>query len=131
LLLVLLAVSVAGCVERRLWVRSEPAGARVFFDGVPVGETPVEIPFAHYGTREVALRAAGHEPARLRVDLSPPWYAWPGLDLVTEVLLPWTIRDERRLEVRLIPATERSLAELAERGEQARKDSRGAQSAGR
>ncbi|GIW71517.1 MAG: hypothetical protein KatS3mg102_1059 [Planctomycetota bacterium] len=115
-----LCAASSGCVERVLWVRSEPAGARVFLDGCPVGRTPLELRFSYYGTRELVLRAEGHEPARRLVALEPPWYQWPGLDLVAELLVPWTIRDEHRVEVRLAPAAPRNLEAVRERAEAVR-----------
>ena len=46
----------SGCVERALVIRSEPAGARVFIDGIDSGTTPIRVPFDFYGTRDVLVR---------------------------------------------------------------------------
>lgn len=92
----------AGCVERELVIPTEPAGAEVFLDGREVGRTaegaPVRVPFDEYGVRVVVARKPGFVPARRRVVLDPPWWQVPPFDLVTEVLWPGTVRDERTLE---------------------------------
>lgn len=104
LLLLLLSalLSSAGCVERELVVETQPAGAEVFVDGRDVGRTdegaPVRVPFDHYGVVVVVARKPGHVPERRRVVLDPPWWQLPPVDLVTDLLWPGTITDERRLE---------------------------------
>lgn len=59
-------------VERRagLAVRSDPAGARVFLDGEPMGSTPVRRSLAA-GTYEVRLEKEGYTPTVLPVDVAP------------------------------------------------------------
>ena len=57
--------------------------------------TPVEVPFESYGTRVVVARKPGHAPARVEVELPPPWWQVPPFDLVTDLLWPATIRDRR------------------------------------
>ena len=37
--------------------------------------------------------------------LHPPWYQWPGIDFVAETLWPGEIRDERIIDVELVPRT--------------------------
>jgi hypothetical protein len=122
-LVLVLVVLAAGCVERRLFVRSDPPGARVFLDGKPAGETPVAIPFTYYGTREVVLRAPGREPKRVVVDLDPPWYQWTPIDFFVEVAWPFTVTDERRVDATLAPAPvagEKDVEALRARAEAAR-----------
>lgn len=93
----------AGCVERRLYLRTEPPGARVYMDGRLVGESPLEVPFDHYGRPEVIARFPGRRPARVRADLAPPlWQLFP-LDLAAE-LVPWTLVDRHDLSLELGPA---------------------------
>jgi hypothetical protein len=97
---------VAGCVERTLFIRSDPPGGRVFLDGEPQGLTPARIAFTHYGTREIVVRAPGRKPARIIVDVTAPWWQLTPIDFVTELLIPWTIEDERAIDARLDPAAE-------------------------
>jgi hypothetical protein len=92
----LLALCLAGCVEHKLLVRSEPPGATIFVDGREVGDTaegPVEVPFDFYGTRVVTARKPGFVPARVEVELDPPWWQVFPLGFFTDVLWPGTIED--------------------------------------
>lgn len=101
LIAVAAAMLFTGCVERTLEVRSEPSGARVFLDSMDVGVTPLDIPFHHYGIREIALEMPGFDRAVRRVPLLPPWYQIFPLDLLTDIVLPLPIRDRRVVAVRL------------------------------
>jgi len=101
-LLVLLALG-AGCVERLLRVRSDPPGAIVFINGDEVGVTPLEHPFAFYGTVGIVLRKEGHESQRLSKRLSPPWYQYFPLDFFAENVVPWKLEDHHIVDARLEP----------------------------
>jgi hypothetical protein len=92
--LVVVATS-AGCVERRFVVTSDPPGALVFRNGVPLGPTPVDDFFVYYGDYELTLVKDGYETLRAKVKIDAPWYEYPGLDFVSENLFPYTIRDIR------------------------------------
>lgn len=89
----LTCLALCGCVERWLFIQSEPAGAEVFLDGAPVGTTPVKVAFDHYGTREILLRRDDHASVARLETIEAPWYQWFPIDLVTEHLWPGTIRD--------------------------------------
>ncbi len=103
LLFSFLLVPLAGCVERKLQIRSEPPGALVYIDDQLVGETPFEYDYVHYGERIVELRKAGFRAERFAQPLKPPFYQWPVVDFVCEILLPVTIVDERELNRQLRP----------------------------
>ena len=47
--------TLCGCVLRSLTIDSSPAGAMVYLDDEPVGETPVTTTFTYYGTRKITL----------------------------------------------------------------------------
>jgi hypothetical protein len=97
LLPALSAVLLSGCVERIVAVRSEPPGAVVYVDGEKAGQTPCEVSYVWYGTREIALERRGCRPVREMLPLQPPWWQIFPLDFVTDVLIPFTITD--RVEV--------------------------------
>lgn len=99
--LLLLPLVLAGCVERVLAIRSDPPGAEVTLDGKEVGATPIDIGFEWYGGREIILRKPGYRSVHVVEEIAAPWYQVFPFDFVTDVLLPFKIRDERVLEYRL------------------------------
>ena len=100
-LLLLAVLPLAGCVDRLISLRSEPSGADVYVDGEKRGQTPLDVPYLWYGTREILLEKRGYREIRERVALNPPWWQYPGLDFVTEVLLPFTITDREEFSFTL------------------------------
>ncbi len=111
-LILLVAMLCTGCVERRIYVRSEPPGADVYIDGEKVGQTraethpdgPFYVEFAYYGTREYTLRKPGFQTQSGTVQLKTPWYEYPPVDFFAEVLAPWIIVDRHEINVKLEPA---------------------------
>ena len=95
----------SGCVERLVAVRTEPPGATLYVDGEKAGETPCEVRYVWYGTREIAVERRGYRPVREMVTLSPPWWQILPLDFVTDVLIPFTLTDRLEVEYVLEPAT--------------------------
>lgn len=89
----LAALSQAGCVERFLAIHSDPPGAAAYLDGEKVGTTPCEVPYTWYGTRDLVLELRGYTLIRQQVVLNPPWWQIIPLDFVTDVLLPFPVRD--------------------------------------
>ena len=90
-----------GCVRRRLLIRSNPPGAMVYVDNQPIGTTPCSTDFIYYGTREVRLVKPGFETLVINQPIPAPWYEWPGLDFVSENLVPREIQDYRTLAYNL------------------------------
>ncbi len=95
----------AGCVERRMLLTTDPFGAVVYDErNNPVGATPVDRPFTYYGKYRFTVVKDGYQTLVQDVDVRAPWYAWPGLDFISENLVPFTIRDIRRIHFQLQPA---------------------------
>ena len=86
-----------GCVERTVSINTEPAGATVMLNDQDVGRTPVKVPFTHYGDYDIIVRKEGFETVKTSHRLQTPWYELPGIDLVSECLIPFTIHDDRVL----------------------------------
>jgi hypothetical protein len=130
-LLLILAASAAGCVERKLYIRSDPEGAVVSLNReAPLeGVTPLEVPYSFYGSYSVRLVREGYRDLEARAEVEPPWWSWPPFDLFTELLLPFTIEDHREFHYILEPlpparSTEESREHnrrLVERGEEFRR----------
>jgi hypothetical protein len=96
-------ITQGGCVQRRLTIRSNPPGALVYVDDYPIGTTPVSTNFIYYGKRKVRLVLSGYETLTVIQPIPTPWYEYPGLDFVTENLLPGEIRDDRVVDFQLKP----------------------------
>lgn len=121
--LVVLAVglSLGGCVQRRMTIRSSPPGALVYVDDYQLGTTPVSHDFVYYGTRKIRLIKDGYETLTVRQPFPLPWYQIFPLDFVTENLLPWEIRDERVVDLAMVPAASTPPESVVARAEQARR----------
>ena len=110
-----------GCVQRRMTIRSNPPGALVYVDDYQVGTTPVSTDFVYYGTRKIRLIKDGYDTITVQQPFPVPWYEIFPLDFVTENLWPWEIRDERVVDLAMVPMgtvpaeTVVSRAELARR----------------
>jgi hypothetical protein len=95
---------VAGCVERRMVITTEPFGAIVYDErNVPLSASPADHPFTYYGKYRFKIVKDGYETLVVEENVQPPWYEWLGLDFVSETLLPWTLRDVRRFHYKLQP----------------------------
>ncbi len=107
--LLVLAVCLAGlsgCVERALVITSEPSGAQVTVNQQWKGTTPFVLPFKHYGVYDIWIEHPGYEengrmvkfyPLHVGEPVKAPGYQTTGVDFVTEVLLPTTLRDQHNL----------------------------------
>lgn len=117
-------LSLTGCVRRRMTVRTSPPGATVSIDNQVVGSSPAATSFVYYGTREVRIEKDGYRTETIRKKIRPPWYQLPGVDFVAETLWPGEIRDERIIDVELVPKTPEPTENLIERADSLRTQSR-------
>ena len=86
----------AGCVEKRMVIITEPYGAIVYDEkNQPIGAGPVDKPFTYYGKYSFRIAKDGYETLDVEQRVRSPWYELPGLDFISENLIPWTIRDVR------------------------------------
>lgn len=114
------ATTAAGCVQRRMTIRSNPPGALVYVDDYQIGTAPVSHDFVYYGTRKIRLVKDGYETLTVRQPFPMPWYEIFPLDFVTENLIPWEIRDERVVDLAMVPAASQPPDLVVARAEQAR-----------
>ncbi|HEU4339403.1 MAG TPA: PEGA domain-containing protein [Planctomycetota bacterium] len=122
-LFVLIPLLSLGCVERSMVIRSDPPGADLFIDGQRVGVTPHVQPYVWYGTREVTLAMPGYRTERRMVALNAPWWQIFPFDLITDLLVPFTLTDKLEVDIplRKEPAEAGALNETLERAEEARR----------
>lgn len=86
ILIAFVCVLSLGCVERRLLISSEPAGALVYLNDQEVGRTPLEVPFTWYGTYDVRLEREGFKTLQTQQVAEQPWWEKPGPDLFAEAM---------------------------------------------
>jgi hypothetical protein len=103
LLAAALLVAASGCVRRRLTVRTNPPGAQVFVDDQEIGTSPCSASFVYYGTRKITVMKDGYRTETLWQTLNPPWYQLPVAEFISENLVAREIRDERIVDVQLLP----------------------------
>src|SRR5271165_4227668 len=93
-----LALPLCGCVERKFIVLSEPEGAYVLVNNHPLGaSTPADGYYLYHGAYDFTLIKDGFEPLHVRQPLPAKWYEYPPFDFIAENIVPWTIKDERRV----------------------------------
>lgn len=104
-LAVLLAAALGGCAQKIIEITTEPSGALVTLNDVPVGRTPLQTEFTYYGDYDIQIRKDGFEPIRTKATASTPIYERPPLDLATspipyETVVRWHFNMEPALEKR-------------------------------
>ncbi len=109
---VVLATLNLGFVDRRFVITSEPPGALVSRNGIPIGTTPCDDSFVYYGKYKFTLVRAGYATLDVIENITTPWYEIPGIDFVSENLYPCKIRDIRRLNYQLVPLLPDNPAEV-------------------
>ena len=105
-------------------VRTNPPGATVSVDNQVIGTTPAASSFVYYGTREFRIEKDGFRTETIRRRFNPPWYEWPGLDFLSETLYPGELRDERIIDVTLVPKEVMPTDQLVGRADALRNQSR-------
>ena len=109
LMVVILSVSVllAGCVERKLTINTEPQGAIVVLNDEEIGLSPVTVAFEWYGDYNVTLRKEGFETLKTHRKLKGPWYDAFPFDLFAQLIIPnrivdsynWTFKLEGKKQI--------------------------------
>lgn len=132
LMVAVLVLSTAGCVERMISIRSDPPGAPVWVDERRVGVTPVEYGFAHYGSRRVRVGPIRTEHGKVQYaeqekvfDIRAPWYEKFPIDFFFEALYPVKLVDQHELPLLVLeepkmdsePYTDPQVKDLIDRAE--------------
>jgi hypothetical protein len=108
-----LLVGTAGCVERRMVITTDPVSAIVMDEkNQVIGASPVDKPFTYYGKYSFRFAKDGYETLDVEQRVPAPWYEFPGLDFISENLIPWTIRDVRVFHYVMQPTQIRTTKQL-------------------
>jgi hypothetical protein len=104
LLVVALALcALTGCIRRRVVLTSEPPGAKVTWNKVYRGRTPIDIPYIWHWKYTLDLEREGYRPSSTVVRLrARPWFLEP-FEFFCEAL-PLRFTDTRRRHFVLEPA---------------------------
>ena len=82
---VIAAVSLCGCVERRLTINTEPAGAKVILNDEYIGSSPVTVSFNWYGDYNIRIEKGGFQTLRTHKNLKAPWYDYFPFDFFKRI----------------------------------------------
>jgi hypothetical protein len=109
---------VAGCVERKLTINTNPSGALVLLNDEEIGVSPATVSFNWYGDYNVTIRKQGYETLQTHRKLQPPLHDCFPFDFFTEVLYPGRIVDAYQWSFDLAPQKEIGRQELIGAAEQ-------------
>jgi len=107
-------VLLAGCVERRLTINTQPPGATVILNDQEIGASPVTVPFNWYGDYWVRISKEGCETLNTHRKLKPPLHDYPPFDFFVEVLYPGRIVNAYEWTFELAPKQYPTRDELIE-----------------
>jgi hypothetical protein len=102
----------AGCVERRLTIVTEPDEAIVWLNDEEIGVTPVTVNFNWYGDYRVRIEKPGYEILNTHRLLERPAHDKFPMDFFAEVLWPKTIEDAYTWTFELAPYQQVSAEKL-------------------
>jgi len=120
---IVLALAVlTGCVRRTLAITSTPPGALVYVNGDQKGDTPVDVEFDFYGDFLVELKKDGYQYVSEIKRIDPPFYEVFPLDFISEILIPFEIKDEHELHYTLVEHTFADKEGLLDRGRETRRE---------
>ncbi len=111
-------LTLTGCVERKLTINTEPAGALVWLNDEEIGASPVTVEFNWYGDYKVRISKEGYETLNTHRELKGPLHDAPILDFFAEVLWPGRILDEYEWTFNLSPYQPPQREELIRAGHQ-------------
>jgi hypothetical protein len=116
----LMTIALAGCVERRLTINTEPQGAMVILNEQEIGASPVTVSFNWYGDYWVRLRKDGYEALDTHRNLNAPFYDYFPFDFLAEILYPGRIVNAYEWTFALAPQEYPTRDQLIENSESLR-----------
>ncbi|MGD2094162.1 MAG: PEGA domain-containing protein [Phycisphaerales bacterium] len=111
----------AGCVERKLTINTEPQGALVLLNDEEIGASPVTVSFEWYGDYWVRISKEGYETLNTHRPLKGPWYDGFPFDFFAQIASPERIVDSYEWTFELEPKKQISREELIKNAETLKK----------
>jgi len=108
----------AGCVERRLTINTQPQGALVVLNDEEIGASPVTVSFEWYGDYNVRISKEGFETLKTHRKLKAPWYDAFPFDFFAQILNPKRIVDSYEWTFKLAPQKQPTREELIQNAEE-------------
>jgi hypothetical protein len=99
------ALLLAGCVERKLTINTDPQGALITLNDEEIGVSPVTVGFEWYGDYKVRAAKEGFEILNTHQKLNRPTHDKFPMDFFAEVLYPGQIKDQYEWTFQLTPYT--------------------------
>lgn len=100
-----LLLGLIGCIDRKLFIKTEPAGADVFVNGKLIGSSPAEIATPWSGTYGIEIRKEGYATVSDKKVIGSKTYEIFPIDFFAQVI-PITIKDHRDAVYTLIKMSE-------------------------
>jgi hypothetical protein len=116
----IISLLLAGCVQRKLTVNTEPQGALVILNDEEIGVSPVTVSFEWYGDYRVRIQKEGYETLKTHRELDAPWYDGFPFDFFT-MLNPKRTVDSYEWTFTLAPQKQPSREELIQNAEEMKK----------
>jgi hypothetical protein len=117
----IVALSLSGCVERKLTINTEPGGAIVVLNDEEIGTSPVTTSFEWYGDYDVRISKEGFQTLKTHRKLKRPWYDWFPFDFFAQIVYPKRIVDSYEWSFTLAPQTQPDREELIQDAQKLRK----------
>jgi hypothetical protein len=111
----------AGCVERKLTINTEPQGAKVILNDEEVGNSPVTVGFNWYGDYAVRISKDGYETLDTHRKLKAPYYDYFPFDFFAQILNPNRIVDSYKWTFELSPPQQPTRDQLIQNAEELKK----------
>ena len=115
------SLHLAGCVERKLTIFTEPQGALVTLNDEEIGESPTTVNFQWYGDYNVRISKEGYETLSTHRELKGPWYDEFPFDFFAQIVNPNRIVDAYEWTFELAPKRQISRDELIRNAQEAKK----------
>jgi hypothetical protein len=117
ILLLFASLLLAGCVERRLTINTQPQGALVVLNDEEIGVSPVTASFEWYGDYWVRISKEGYKTLDTHRKLKAPWYDYFPFDFFAQIIYPRRIVKSYEWTFELAPQKQPTTEELLQNAE--------------